>query len=902
MSRRFKTIAIAISLIASLLQAGMIPASDQESGEISVLFILDNSGSMANNDPDNLRYTAAKLFVSLLNEGDAAGALIFANEAHAITNNIERIDSQEGKATLANRFEPVQADGYTDVKAGFTLAQEMLNLSPDRPEETVIIFLTDGKPEPVTYYANYISDTLKLAKSMNIPVLSIALTQGAATSFLTDVAAETGGQVLQANTALDLLDVFLQILGNLKDRTILGDGLVNAPTIVEIPIDEGLIPYINQVSFAVSKSNTVSTTLLDPNGMTITTSDPRVIYNRLDDPNFAIFTLENVSGGIWRVVLEGTGKAQVRGIINASLRAEILSPVDFAEAGVPMLIRTNIVEETIDGETERVIGDASFYAEITTPNGEVESLDRFYDDGSHGDEKADDGIFSRAYMNTNQVGTYTIRVIGTKDLVPIQALSSVTLIPFPEMMVLSPSSIRYSLASGEEIPVEIQFFSDDLLGIDAGIPKAVITDQDGRTQEFILSSDGQKFSALFQPSSSGSYTIDFFVENGVYKGMSYEHTKTLDFQAFIVPRITFDLAKTDLSLGKVERLAAQKGLPLALSVVSTVDHTVTLDASLEGFTGLTLESPAKVTVPSNEGARLTLVLKGSMNLDTGKQEGQLVLTSSEEVNLSGNVIPLSLEIFNPTISVINPTPVMCSDPFGCLNWQSQIVLKTQSTSLQSEIITIVLDGTDEFVLRESEFQVDPGYGEITLTLVNNGWVEKGEKTFNLMLIPERKGVLIGNDPNGIEAALVIPSVLSRCKKLIVYGTMTLMVLILMMRFIIRKVHKATRKPMVTGTLQYWSEKTPKQIKEHNLTEDFRKSSLVVGSDSSCDIQIKATGIEKEHILLKAEKGKGEILVILTPRGEVYQGYTKIIGDIHLQNEMTFKIGEVVCRYLSDSGY
>jgi hypothetical protein len=136
----------------------------------------------------------------------------------------------------------------------------------------------------------------------------------------------------------------------------------------------------------------------------------------------------------------------------------------------------------------------------------------------------------------------------------------------------------------------------------------------------------------------------------------------------------------------------------------------------------------------------------------------------------------------------------------------------------------------------------------------------------------------------------------------IYGTMALMVLILMMRFIIRKVHKATQKPMVTGTLQYWSEKNPMQIKESNLTEDFRKSSLIVGSDSSCDIQINATGIQKEHILLKAEKGKGETDVILTPIGEVYQGYTKIIGDIHLQNEMTFKIGEVMCRYLSDSGY
>jgi len=901
MKRRVTIITLVISVTSLLLLGGFKPLSEQESDNISVLFILDNSGSMANNDPFDLRYSAARLFTSLLNEGDAVGALIFANDAQAITNNIEMIQSQDGKNNLAKSFQPVTADGYTDVKAAFTLAETMLNAQDDRPQETVIIFLTDGEPEPLSPYADYIKDTIDLAESLNTPVLSIALTRGAATNFLTDLATATNGQMLQADTALDLLDAFLQILGNLKDRTILGEGVASAPTSVEIPIDAGLIPYIKQVSFIVSKDETVTTSLIDPEGQLVPSSDPRVSFKQLDDPTFTIMTLDNVTGGIWTVNMEGVGAAQVRGILNASLRAEILNPADFSETGTPLLITTHVVEETAEGQTNRVIGDASFYAEITSPVGEIESLDQFYDDGSHGDEKASDGIYSREYVNTETSGTYTIKVLGTKDLVPLQDQSLVTLIPFPEIEILSPDPIRYNLGNLEEILIEMRFIGGDGMGIDAGTPKAFITDKNNITYDLNLSSDRESYQTTFLPQTSGVFTCHFIIEDGFYKTLPYTHTEMLEFTVNIVPKITFDLNTTNLALGRVERLAISRGIPLSISVSSTADHAVSLNAQLEGISGLTIESPDQVTVPPDSEAALKLILKGTSDLETGDQEGQIVFSTDEEIDLSGSLIPLSVSVFDPTISILDSTPLSCSTPTGCLNWASQLTFRVHSTSKLTETLAVELIDNNSMILNKESILVVPGTQQINLTLMNDGWLSKGERNFELLLTPEREGVVVSGDTGGTPGLLIVPTLFSMCKRIIIWGSIGVVLAIIIISAIIKNIHHATRKPRVNGTLQYWHKDTPEKIEEVDMTS-YKRIQLTLGSDPSCEIIIAGHNLEKTHVIFSAEKSEGEINIILTPVGEVHQGFSKVIGDLCLENEMKFMTGEVEYRYLSDSGY
>ncbi len=189
---------------------------------LAVILILDDSGSMATNDAQDLRYADAQMFVSLLDEQDAVGALRFATASSPMTNGIEAVTGHEQRTRLVEALSPVQAEGYTDVLAAFQEAARMRRAFDGQGYQVVVIFLTDGQPEIPDKPSGYEAQALEAARSLDAPVLSIALTGEGQSPFLNRVAAETGGRVISAASAEDLLDAYLQLLGDLKDRTVLG--------------------------------------------------------------------------------------------------------------------------------------------------------------------------------------------------------------------------------------------------------------------------------------------------------------------------------------------------------------------------------------------------------------------------------------------------------------------------------------------------------------------------------------------------------------------------------------------------------------------------------------------------------------------------------------------------------
>jgi hypothetical protein len=83
---------------------------------------------------------------------------------------------------------------------------------------------------------------------------------------------------------------------------------------------------------------------------------------------------------------------------------------------------------------------------------------------------------------------------------------------------------------------------------------------------------------------------------------------------------------------------------------------------------------------------------------------------------------------------------------------------------------------------------------------------------------------------------------------------------------------------------------------------FGKTQLALGSAPSNEIYLEGDDIDQIHIIFYAEKSGGEINIFLSPKGDVFQGYSRIIGDLKLENEMKFLVGKLEFRYLSDSGY
>jgi Mg-chelatase subunit ChlD len=152
------------ALLCILGIVGFTPVSRgaHMSRQATVVLMVDDSGSMETSDPGDLRCTALRMFIALLDDGDRAGVVRFSTGSAALTEGIVALGTHRDGLLDAAQFCP--AEGYTDIKAAFVEAGGMLSrgtLSADEPVS--LILLTDGKPEIEKPYPDYEQEVLEIA-------------------------------------------------------------------------------------------------------------------------------------------------------------------------------------------------------------------------------------------------------------------------------------------------------------------------------------------------------------------------------------------------------------------------------------------------------------------------------------------------------------------------------------------------------------------------------------------------------------------------------------------------------------------------------------------------------------------------------------------------------------------
>lgn len=164
---------------------------------MDVVFVIDSSGSMTENDGSELRKTAAKNFVSKLGMKDRAAVVdfddtasvyqVFTNEYTLVNNSIDRVDSSGG----------------TSLTAGISTALDLFkNDTLERTEVSkYIVFLTDGCGDYDTALTNE-------ALTGDVVIYSIGLGTGVEEAVLKSMAEGTGGKYYFASTAENFLDIF----------------------------------------------------------------------------------------------------------------------------------------------------------------------------------------------------------------------------------------------------------------------------------------------------------------------------------------------------------------------------------------------------------------------------------------------------------------------------------------------------------------------------------------------------------------------------------------------------------------------------------------------------------------------------------------------------------------------
>jgi Mg-chelatase subunit ChlD len=110
-----------------------------------VVFVLDTSGSMMDDDKIGQAVRALKFGIRSLNSGDRFGLITFATDVRPFRDNLLPADKENLDAALAH-LEKVGATGATDIYDAIRLAMKMVG-EGERPR--YIVFLTDGLPTAV---------------------------------------------------------------------------------------------------------------------------------------------------------------------------------------------------------------------------------------------------------------------------------------------------------------------------------------------------------------------------------------------------------------------------------------------------------------------------------------------------------------------------------------------------------------------------------------------------------------------------------------------------------------------------------------------------------------------------------------------------------------------------------
>ncbi len=263
---------------------------------IDVAVIIDSSGSMAWNDPANMRKTAAKVFIGAMVSGDMLTIVDFDGGVR-VPFHLQTLTNDRSAPLAA--VDTIDSSGTTNIGLGLQTGYDQLVSSPNTNPKAAVL-LTDGDGE----YFNQ----AQLYHDKGWPVFTIGLSGDANEALLRQIASETGGQYFSLTNPNQLSQVYFAI-----QAAVTGSDVVVETAFVMEQGQSATIPAAidtgqNTANFVVNwPGSRVDATLVDPNGRVITpdtAQNDATIYHA-KGATYEIYRIANPPAGQWQIELYG---------------------------------------------------------------------------------------------------------------------------------------------------------------------------------------------------------------------------------------------------------------------------------------------------------------------------------------------------------------------------------------------------------------------------------------------------------------------------------------------------------------------------------------------------------------------------------------------------------------------
>lgn len=197
-------------LISSLIAD---PLEQQKAPDVRV--VIDISGSMKLNDPENLRRPALELLVRLFPEQAKAGVWTFGQWVNMLVKH-QPVDEVWRKNALQASQKINSVALYTNIPEALKKAADDVD-NLDLNYDSHIILLTDGMvdisksaKENAAARDEILKQILPKLRDAGFTIHTVALSKNADKELMERLAVETGGLTAVANSAEDLTQIFLQ--------------------------------------------------------------------------------------------------------------------------------------------------------------------------------------------------------------------------------------------------------------------------------------------------------------------------------------------------------------------------------------------------------------------------------------------------------------------------------------------------------------------------------------------------------------------------------------------------------------------------------------------------------------------------------------------------------------------
>lgn len=402
---------------------------------VDVPLVLDRSGSMSGDKISEAK-SAAKQFVSLMDDGDMIGVASFIENAR-VDYPLTEITSQSIKDDSQDAINGISASGRTSIGDGLSVGQDQLDSKGNSSHDHSIVLMSDGhENEP-----RYVSDVLP-----GIPdktdVYTVAFGSSPDESLLKHIAEETGGKYYRTHVNRDISNIYNRIAAVATGQQTItsksGSVNENETSTIDTVVDS----TVTEASFVLGWSGSdLDLTLEDPSGNTIdlnsASSNPDISYS--SGSTFETYIVKSPNSGDWKMQVEGVNTPSGGEPYSANVTADSNLTFDtyfdksqYTE-GQPITVLASLSEEAqpltgakvnvvvqppaqstskwkeINGDTAPTKSREILEGNLTKANSSSTTTLTLYDDGNHGDGSADDGVYGNLYQQTSKSGSYIFK-------------------------------------------------------------------------------------------------------------------------------------------------------------------------------------------------------------------------------------------------------------------------------------------------------------------------------------------------------------------------------------------------------------------------------------------------------------------------------------------------------------